>query len=117
MQLLIPTTTLPPRLALVLVFALLSYCASAAPHPHTKRCNDPVPSNNAPCFKAEDCCAFSYCQAEDQGDGTAIGMCSPAFSEVPYLKIVTPAEFVQPFSDPNAPVCTFWSIVFHKHGC
>lgn len=66
-------TTLSSRLALVLVLALLSYCASAIPHPHTRRCVNPVPNGYDNCKKAEDCCAFSYCQAT-RGIETNLGI-------------------------------------------
>ncbi|KZP11780.1 hypothetical protein FIBSPDRAFT_871041, partial [Athelia psychrophila] len=59
MQLFTHTTTLSARLALVLTLAILTYHASAAPHPHTKR--QPVCSgaNNNACSQAVDCCPFS----------------------------------------------------------
>ncbi|KZP03692.1 hypothetical protein FIBSPDRAFT_879226 [Athelia psychrophila] len=110
MQLFTPTTSLPSRLALVL--AILTYGTSAAPHPHTKRCHT---VGGDPCYAAADCCAFSYCQAIDYSDGNppGPGVCSPAFSEVPYMKIVTPAEFVMPVN-PNLKCSGFADWLF---GC
>ncbi|KZP14775.1 hypothetical protein FIBSPDRAFT_867902 [Athelia psychrophila] len=86
MLLFTPTNTLTLRLALIM--ALFSYGASAAPHSHTKRCNDVM---YEPCYAAADCCAFSYCQSTVMDNGTAVGACFPGFSEKPYTKIVTPA--------------------------
>lgn len=71
MQLLVPTTTFPSRLALVLVLALLSYCASAAPHPDPGNCGTP---NNNECASAGDCCPFSYCQAQLLNNGKYHGV-------------------------------------------
>ncbi|KZP11763.1 hypothetical protein FIBSPDRAFT_937357 [Athelia psychrophila] len=96
MQFFTLTATVPPRLALIL--ALLSYSASAAPHPHTKRCNTELYRGG--CYAATDCCAFSYCQAMIQDDGTAFGSCFPGFSETPYMKIVTPSTAA---SEPATP--------------
>ncbi|KZP11764.1 hypothetical protein FIBSPDRAFT_871029 [Athelia psychrophila] len=72
---------------LILVFALLSDRASAAPHPHLKRCNTVLYTE--PCYGASDCCAFSYCQAQVQGDKSLLGVCMPSFSETPYMEIVS----------------------------
>lgn len=69
MLLFTPTNTLTLRLALIM--ALFSYGASAAPHSHTKRCNDVM---YEPCYAAADCCAFSYCQSTVMDNGTAVGV-------------------------------------------
>ncbi|KZP11778.1 hypothetical protein FIBSPDRAFT_871038 [Athelia psychrophila] len=78
------------RLALapvVVLLALLSDRASAAPYPHPKRCNAVLYTE--PCYAATDCCAFSFCQAEVQGDNALLGVCMPSFSETPYMEIVS----------------------------
>lgn len=106
MQLSILVTPLLSRLALAL--ALFSYCASAAPHLHPqalKRCNTVLKTE--PCYAATDCCAFSFCQAEVQGDGSLLGVsdtpdyevtmlmsnnlqvCMPSFSETPFMEILS----------------------------
>lgn len=72
-------TTLSARLALVLVLSLLSYCASAAPQRHQKRC---LVANSDPCLAAADCCPFTYCEAEAYPNGTVyIGVSAPPSSE------------------------------------
>lgn len=70
MQLSTPTA-LSARLALVLALGMLTYGASAAPHLHAKRCGS---SEYNQCTAAEDCCAFTYCQAELRNNGIYMGV-------------------------------------------
>lgn len=71
MQLFTSTIPATPRLALILVLALLGHGASAAPHPHAKRCNGAMYMQ---CWEAADCCAFSYCQSITLDANSAIGV-------------------------------------------
>ncbi|KZP14773.1 hypothetical protein FIBSPDRAFT_867899 [Athelia psychrophila] len=58
--------TAPSWLALAPIVSVLRYCASTAPHPHPKcRKTD---------LYTEPCCAFSFCQAEIQGDNSLLGV-------------------------------------------